>query len=104
VSFAGNGKAVSAVQFSGKLDMGLRYRAGQAQESCYAASKVCGDKMAMNEDEPQSVSALVPLDRMGVEELERYIAGLRAEIARAESHVAAKQSHRSAADDLFNFQ
>ena len=60
--------------------------------------------MAMIEDEPQPVSAPVPLDRMGVAELERYIAGLRAEIARAESHIAAKQSHRSAADDLFNFQ
>lgn len=84
--------------------MGLRYGAGQAQESCYAASKVCGGTMAMNEDEPRSVPALVPLDRMGVDELERYIAGLRAEIARAETHIAAKQSHRSAADDLFNFQ
>ena len=84
--------------------MGLRYGAGQAQEPCYAASKVCGDKMTTNEDEQQSVPVPVPLDRMGVEELERYIAGLRAEIARAENHVAAKQSHRSAADDLFNFQ
>jgi uncharacterized small protein (DUF1192 family) len=60
--------------------------------------------MAMNEDEPLPVSAPVALDRMGVAELERYITGLRAEIARAESHIAAKQSHRSAADDLFNFQ
>ena len=83
--------------------MGLRYAAGQPREACYAASKVWGDTMAMNEEEPRPVLAPVQLDRMGVAELERYIATLRAEIARAESHIASKQTHRSAADDLFKF-
>ncbi len=59
--------------------------------------------MAMNEDEPTIGPAPVPLERMGVDELERYVAGLRAEIARAETFIAGKQTHRSAADDLFDF-
>ena len=59
----------------------------------------------MMEEEPArpTIGAPVALDRMGVDELERYIAGLRAEIARAEAVIAAKQGHRSAADTLFRF-
>lgn len=83
--------------------MGLRDAAGQPRQASYAASKLCGDTMAMNEEEPRPVLAPVQLDRMGVAELERYISMLRSEIDRAESHIAAKQTHRSAADDLFKF-
>ncbi len=36
-----------------------------------------------------------------VDELQDYIAELRAEIARAEAAIAAKQSHRAAADAFF---
>ena len=49
---------------------------------------------------PRRVAAL-PLDGMGVGELETYVAELRAEIARAEGEMARKTSHRSAADRLF---
>jgi uncharacterized small protein (DUF1192 family) len=41
------------------------------------------------------------LDAMGVAELEAYIAGLEAEIARARAAIDARQQHRSAADLLF---
>ena len=60
--------------------------------------------MAMDEEERLPVTlAPVALDRMGVAELERYIAALRAEVARAQAAVAAKTDHRSAADGLFKF-
>ncbi len=84
--------------------MGLRCGSGQAREPCYAASNACGEEMAINEEEERPVLAPLALDRMGVTELHRYIAALRAEIARAESYIAAKQTHRSAADDLFDFK
>jgi len=42
-----------------------------------------------------------PLDGLSVGELEAYIAELEAEIARARGMIAAKQSHKSAADALF---
>lgn len=41
------------------------------------------------------------LTRMSVAELEGYIAELKAEIARAEAMIAAKRSHRDAADGIF---
>jgi len=41
------------------------------------------------------------LDAMSVAELEAYIAGLEAEIARARAAIDAKQQHRSSADSLF---
>lgn len=41
------------------------------------------------------------LEIMSIEALEEYIAGLKAEIERAEAQIAAKQSHRSAADAFF---
>jgi uncharacterized small protein (DUF1192 family) len=41
------------------------------------------------------------LDRWDVAELQRYIGALRAEIARAEAAIAARQAHRSAADAFF---
>jgi uncharacterized small protein (DUF1192 family) len=42
-----------------------------------------------------------PLDGLSVEELQGYIADLRAEIARAEAVIKAKQAHRSGAESLF---
>lgn len=59
--------------------------------------------MAMEEDEVRPRLTPLMLDRMGIAELERYIAELRGEIARAEGQIAAKQNHRSAADTLFKF-
>jgi uncharacterized small protein (DUF1192 family) len=59
--------------------------------------------MAMEEEEIRPRLAPLVLDRMGIAELEHYIAELRAEIARAETHIAAKLEHRSAADSLFKF-
>ena len=41
------------------------------------------------------------LTLLGIAELEEYIAGLDAEIARARAEIAAKQKQRSGADALF---
>ncbi|MCF8533523.1 MAG: DUF1192 domain-containing protein [Reyranella sp.] len=41
------------------------------------------------------------LDPMSVEELREYIAALKAEIARVEEKIKAKQSHASAAASFF---
>jgi uncharacterized small protein (DUF1192 family) len=43
----------------------------------------------------------LPLDRLGVAELREYIAALRAEIARAEAAIGAREGSRSAADSVF---
>lgn len=59
--------------------------------------------MAMDEEEARPRLMPVMLDRMGVAELERYIAELQGEIARAEAQIAAKRGHRNAADTLFKF-
>ncbi len=45
----------------------------------------------------------LPLDRLGVEELEAYTVELRAEIVRAEAEIARKRDVRSAADSVFKF-
>ncbi len=42
------------------------------------------------------------LDAMSIEEIEKTIARLKAEIARLEAEHAAKVSHKSAADALFS--
>ena len=44
---------------------------------------------------------LKDLTLMGIAELEEYIAGLEAEIARARAEIAAKQKQRSGAEALF---
>jgi uncharacterized small protein (DUF1192 family) len=41
------------------------------------------------------------LTLLGIAELEEYIAGLEAEIARARSEIAVKQKQRSGAESLF---
>lgn len=41
------------------------------------------------------------LDGLGVAELEKYIAELEAEIARAKTAIASKQDHRSGAEAFF---
>ncbi len=60
--------------------------------------------MAQEEDlpvrRPRRLERLV-LDSLGVEELRAYIGELREEIARVESDITRKQSHRSAADAFF---
>ncbi len=43
----------------------------------------------------------VPVETLGVEELHRYIADLRAEIERAEAEIARKHQRRSAAEAFF---
>lgn len=43
----------------------------------------------------------LPLDLLGVAELEGYIGELRAEIARVEGEIARKSAHRNAADAFF---
>jgi uncharacterized small protein (DUF1192 family) len=53
------------------------------------------------EPRPRPRLTLPPLDRLGVDELQAYVAELQAEIARAEAEMARKRSHRSAADGLF---
>ena len=60
--------------------------------------------MFHEEDEVRRPAPLLqppPLDRLGVEELQSYIAGLRAEIARVEAEIGRKQGIRAAADSVF---
>ncbi len=49
---------------------------------------------------PQRLTIL-PLDELGVGELEDYVADLRAEIARVEAAVARKRSFKDRADAVF---
>jgi uncharacterized small protein (DUF1192 family) len=41
------------------------------------------------------------LEIMGIDEIQEYIAGLEAEIARARAQIEAKRGHRGAADSFF---
>ena len=43
----------------------------------------------------------LPLDRLGVEELQAYVGELQAETAKAEAEIARKRDVRSAADHFF---
>ena len=57
----------------------------------------------MEDDELPMARRVVPLplDPLGVAELQGYIAELRAEIARAEVAIGRKQDHRGVADSFF---
>ena len=59
----------------------------------------------LNEDDPPrpttGLVATPPLDRLGVAELEGYIARLRAEITRAEAEITRKQATLNAAHSFF---
>lgn len=61
--------------------------------------------MTFSEDEPppRPKKLLIPpaLDMLGVEELQGYVADLRAEIARVEQAMTAKKAHRDAAAAFF---
>jgi uncharacterized small protein (DUF1192 family) len=60
--------------------------------------------MAQDEDPPPPKRRRLeplPLDSLGVEELHAYIEELKLEIARVESDITRKQSHRSVADAFF---
>ena len=43
----------------------------------------------------------LPLDLLGIDELNEYIDELKSEIARVEADIGRKQSHRAAADAFF---
>lgn len=60
----------------------------------------------MLDDEPaeprkQARLARLTLDSLGIEELRAYIVELREEIARVETDIGRKQSHKNAADAFF---
>ena len=59
--------------------------------------------MARDDEDPPVKKAAAPKDLtpLSVDELQHYIAGLEAEIARARAAISAKQSHRSGAESLF---
>ncbi|MDE2581531.1 MAG: DUF1192 domain-containing protein [Rhodospirillales bacterium] len=60
--------------------------------------------MALEEDaEPRRPAWLqpLPLDLLGVAELQAYITALQGEIARVQAEIARKETHRSAADAFF---
>jgi uncharacterized small protein (DUF1192 family) len=61
--------------------------------------------MARDDDDalpkPSARLERLPLDMLGIDELQAYIDELRAEITRVEMDIARKQSHRSTADAFF---
>jgi uncharacterized small protein (DUF1192 family) len=60
--------------------------------------------MARDEEDDlprRMVPALKNLDPMGIAELEDYIAGLEAEIARARAAIEQRRAHRQGIDSLF---
>lgn len=60
--------------------------------------------MLIEDDAPRPKSPLLatpPLDRLGVAELQAYIAGLLREIARAQEEITRKEALRTAADGFF---
>jgi uncharacterized small protein (DUF1192 family) len=61
--------------------------------------------MARDDDDapprPRARLERLPLDVLGIDELQGYIDELRAEITRVEMDIARKQSHRSSADAFF---
>ena len=59
--------------------------------------------MARDDDDPPARRTAPPKDLtpLSVDELQDYIAGLEAEIARARAAISAKESHRSGAEGLF---
>ena len=52
-------------------------------------------------ERPKARLTILPLDDLGLAELDDYIAELRREIARAEQVASRKQAHRGAADLIF---
>ena len=54
-----------------------------------------------NEPPREKRVAPLPLDPLGVMELQGYIAELKAEITRAEAAIGRKQDHRGVADNFF---
>ena len=52
-------------------------------------------------ERPKKRLTILPLDMLGVAELENYILELRQEIGRAESMISRKQGHRDVAEKLF---
>ena len=59
------------------------------------------EENVLHDEEPAPRPGRPTLDRMGVAELEAYIAELRAEIAGAEAEIGRKQKLRNAADSFF---
>ena len=57
--------------------------------------------MQEDDDARRIVAAALKLDRMGIDELQAYIAARRAEIALAEAEITRKQAHRSATESVF---
>lgn len=58
----------------------------------------------MSDDLPERAAkrlTILPLDALGVKELQDYIEELRTEIARADAMIARKQDHRTVADMVF---
>jgi len=64
------------------------------------------DRLMINPDDdlpkpPQKLLIPPPLDMLGIDELQAYIAALEAEIARVKTVIAAKDAHKAAAAAFF---
>ncbi|MDD2326487.1 MAG: DUF1192 domain-containing protein [Alphaproteobacteria bacterium] len=53
-------------------------------------------------DPPRPVLQPLNLQSLSIEDLKGYIAALKAEMERAETMIASKQSHRSGVESLFS--
>ena len=70
---------------------------GQGKRDDGKGAKMDEEDLAPQRQPPK----LKDLTLMGIAELEEYIAGLDAEIARARTEIAAKQKQRSGAEAIF---
>ena len=52
-------------------------------------------------ERPKSRLNILPLDELGIAELQSYVTELRTEIARVDSVIDRKRAHRGAADLVF---
>ena len=70
------------------------------------AAAIGQDRLMINPDDdlPKPAQKLLvhpPLDMLGIDELQAYIAALEAEIARVKAVIAAKDAHKAAAAAFF---
>ena len=84
--------------------MDLRPTVGQGFTGSYAYVSTKEMTVSIEDDLPRPRAphlSAQPLERLGIEELQAYIAGLQGEIGRAAAEIERKKQIRTAADTVF---